>query len=162
MHIRPSTPADLPRLMAIYNKARDFMAANGNPGQWINGYPQQTQIAQDIAQGHSYVCEADGQIHGVFYFAIEADPSYASIEGQWLNDLPYGVIHRIAVDSPQRGLSLMCLDWCFQQIPNLRVDTHRDNGPMQKVLHKNGFMACGVIRLASSGDERLAFQKTAP
>lgn len=162
MQIRPSTPADLPRLMAIYNNARDFMAANGNPGQWINGYPQESQIAQDIAQGHSYVCEADGQIHGVFYFAIEADPSYATIEGQWLNDLPYGVIHRIAVDSPQRRLSLMCLDWCFQQISNLRVDTHRDNVPMQKVLHKNGFVACGVIRLASSGDERLAFQKTAP
>jgi RimJ/RimL family protein N-acetyltransferase len=42
--------------------------------------------------------------------------------------------------------------------PNLKIDTHRDNIPMQKVLKRNGFSECGIIYI-ENGDERIAFQK---
>ena len=41
---------------------------------------------------------------------------------------------------------------------SIRVDTHRDNLPMQRMLQKNGFIYCGIIYLAD-GKERFAFEK---
>ena len=51
-----------------------------------------------------------------------------------------------------------CFNKCFEMFQNLRIDTHRDNIPMQKVLKRNGFEYCGIIYL-ENGDERLAYQK---
>lgn len=53
---------------------------------------------------------------------------------------------------------MICLQNCYEQIPNLRADTHRDNHILQYILKKHGFKYCGIILLAN-GDERLAFQK---
>lgn len=39
----------------------------------------------------------------------------------------------------------------------LRVDTHKDNVPMQKLIRRCGFVFCGIIHLSRSGDERVAF-----
>ena len=41
---------------------------------------------------------------------------------------------------------------------SIRIDTHRDNIPMQKMLNKNGFIYCGIIYLLD-GKERFAFEK---
>jgi RimJ/RimL family protein N-acetyltransferase len=159
MLIRPSKMADVEAIVAIYDRAREFMTASGNGGQWINGYPQRSLVQQDIEQGHSYVCCEGDEILAVFYFAIEAEPNYAEIyEGQWKNDETYGVVHRIAVSGRQKGVAAVCLDWCFQQISNLRIDTHKDNLAMQKVLKNLDYQYCGIIHLAD-GAERLAYQK---
>lgn len=160
MQIQKSTQAELATILAIYAQARQFMAESGNPGQWVQGYPQRERVQQDIQAGHSYVALTEAGIVAVFYFAIESEPTYASIsEGQWLNDQPYGVVHRIASASRQRGLAAACLNWCFAQHPNIRIDTHRDNLPMRRLLQKLDYQYCGVIRLAD-GAERLAFQKS--
>lgn len=34
MEIRRTTVEDLPRLLALYARARQFMADHGNPNQW--------------------------------------------------------------------------------------------------------------------------------
>ena len=44
-------------------------------------------------------------------------------------------------------------------IKSIRIDTHKDNIPMQRALAKHGFIKCGIIHLAN-GDERIAFQKS--
>ena len=88
------------------------------------------------------------------------DPTYHRIDfGSWKSDAPYAVIHRIAVKHHGKGIIDFCFNECFRLQGNLRIDTHRDNIPMQKCLIRNGFEYCGVIYLAN-GDERLAYQKT--
>ena len=79
-------------------------------------------------------------------------------ENGWKDTLPYGVIHRLASTEHSKGVANACLQWCYEQIPNLRADTHRDNHILQYILKKHGFKYCGIILLAN-GDERLAFQK---
>lgn len=159
MFIRKSEASDIEAIVAIYHRARDFMAASGNREQWVNAYPQRELIQQDIQQGHSYVCCAGEEVLAVFYFAIEAELNYANIyEGHWLNDEAYGVVHRIAASGRQKGMAAWCLAWCFQQISNIRIDTHKANLPMQKVLQKLDYAYCGIIHLAD-GSERLAYQK---
>ena len=148
----------LPRILEIYEKARAFMAESGNPDQWGTGYPPEEMIRQDIRDGKSYVNLEGDHIRAVFYFAVEADPTYGYIEGSWLNDAPYGVIHRIAVDGSGRGVAAECFAFAAQHCENIRIDTHEKNIPMQRCLTKNGFTRCGTIYL-EDGDPRIAYQK---
>ena len=159
MLIRKTTHADVETAAAIYDNARKFMRESGNLNQWSAEYPNAQSILEDIENGGSYVCEDGGEIIGIFYFAIGNDPTYDKIYGgQWKADGEYAVIHRIAVKHHGRGIADFIYSHCFGIHPNLRIDTHRDNAPMQRSLKKNGFEYCGIIYLAN-GDERLAFQK---
>lgn len=160
MKIRHATSADLPTIISIYDRARAYMREQGNATQWNGGYPQESILREDIAQEKLYACVEADEILAVFYYAYEDDPTYLKIyEGNWLNSHPYGVLHRIAVNSKGRGVADFCYDYCLSQCKNLKIDTHRDNLPMQKSLAKNGFSYCGIIYLAS-GDERWAYQKS--
>ena len=157
--IRTATLADLPQILHIYAQARDFMRRTGNPNQWRDSHPAESILRSDIEQQQLYVWDENGQIQAVFAYIPGIDPTYLRIDGgQWLNDEPYGVIHRIAVAQQGQGLIARIFDWAMQQCPDLRIDTHRDNKPMQRSLQKYGFQYCGIIYL-ESGDERLAFHK---
>lgn len=160
MNIRKATPEEIDILMNIYTLAKAFMQKTGNGNQWIDGYPSQELIMKGIEDGHCYVCLDDGnEIVATFYFMIGIDPNYATIyNGQWLNDEPYGVIHRLASTGKVKGVSTYCLQWCFEQCKNIRVDTHKDNLVMQNALKRNGYIYCGIIHV-QNGTERLAFQK---
>lgn len=161
MLIREAVRGDLPRLMKIYVYARRFMASTGNAHQWIDGYPSETLIRQEIEAGHCHVCLGqEGQVAGVFCFIEGEDPNYARIEdGAWLNDRPYGTIHRLAASGEEKGVADACFRWCMERCPNLRADTHRDNRILQHILCKYGFTYCGVIYVAN-GTPRLAFQRS--
>lgn len=159
--IRPTTHTDLPEVMEIYAIARDFMCRSGNASQWTDDYPSVQYIAEEIDAGHSFVCEnQDRELVGTFCFIIGDEPTYGKIyEGEWLNRDLYGTIHRIASAGKEKGVAEACFRWCFTRCPNIRVDTHRDNRVMQRILEKLGFTYCGIIYV-SNGTERLAYQKT--
>lgn len=160
MYIRKASPAELPAVQQIFQRAREYMRANGNLRQWTNGYPQEEVILQDLNAGVCHVCEEAGQILGVFSYFSGPDPTYGHIEdGAWPDDRPYGVIHRIAVTAHRKGVASFCYAWALSQCPVLRIDTHEDNIPMQNSLQKNGFTRCGIIYLAN-GDPRIAFHKS--
>ena len=102
MEIRKATEQDLGRIMELYACARRFMAEHGNPNQWgPTNWPPEALIRQDIARGNSYVCVSGGRVAGTFFFTFGRDiePTYRNITGgKWLDDSPYGVVHRIAGD----------------------------------------------------------------
>lgn len=159
MTIRKTRMDDLARVQEIYAGAREYMAKSGNPTQWGAHKPPVDQVIRDINAGKSYVCEKDGEIIAVFYFAVEEDETYQVIyDGAWLNDAPYGVLHRVAVSSQEKGIGSFCVKWAFAQCKNLRIDTHENNIAMRKMLEKNGFTYCGKITI-QDGTERIAFQK---
>lgn len=64
MEIRHTKPADMDAVLALYDAARCFMAENGNPDQWVNGYPGADQLSLDMASGGSYVCVDGSAIVG--------------------------------------------------------------------------------------------------
>lgn len=159
MKIRKAKVQDLDRVMAIIDIARGLMRASGNTIQWTNGYPSREYILSTIDIGENYVCIEDDIVVATFCFSLERDPNYTVIEdGQWLNDEPYGVVHRLASNCKVKGVATHCLQWCFEQCHNIRVDTHETNIPMQKVLKKLGYTRCGIIYV-SDGTARVAFQK---
>jgi hypothetical protein len=160
MQIRRSRLTELDAIMRLYSIAKQFMNETGNPNQWIDGYPGEKVISSDILSGNSYVCtDNEGEIIGVFYFAIENDPTYTQIyDGAWLNDKSYGVIHRLASAGKTKGIANQCLTWCYDQCQSMRADTHAENKVMQHLLLKNGYTQCGTI-IVKNGSKRLAFQK---
>lgn len=162
MNIRLANSADLDIILQIYADARSFMKESGNPNQWGTVNPPISRTIEDFETNKLHVVCEDEEILGVFFFDIADDPTYSIIyNGSWLNDKPYGVIHRIAVSNNARGKGVagFCFNYAFEKCQNLKIDTHKDNLPMQKSLAKNGFVKCGIIHLAN-GDERIAFQKT--
>ena len=162
MNIRKANYKDLEEIRLIYQSARKFMSDNGNPNQWGNNNPPLSRTEEDLRENNLYVVEDCKDILAVFFYKYGDDPTYKIIyQGSWLNNSPYGVIHRIAVSDKARGKGIagICFDFAYNQCKNLKIDTHKDNIPMQRALAKHGFKQCGIIHLVN-GDERIAFQKT--
>lgn len=160
MEIRKTELNDLETVLALYAAAREFMHTHGNPHQWVNGYPQRELIIREIEHSNSFVCTDGGEIAAVFSLILGEEPTYREIyDGAWLNDAPYGTVHRICVAKRGGGVGAFCLQWCLDRCGSIRIDTHRDNKPMQALLKKCGFTYCGWITIAD-GSERVAFQKT--
>lgn len=162
MQIRNVTTGDLSQIRKIYNAAKAYMDSSGNPNQWPVGYPPEEYLRQDIELGRLFVCEEDNVLHGVFLFAVMDDPTYHYIDGAWINEEPYGVIHRIASDGVKKGVFKTVLAFCKtklaeQNITNLRIDTHADNKTMQHLVETYGFGYCGTIYL-ENGSPRRAYQ----
>lgn len=159
--IRPACPGDLPALAEIYRKARAFMAATGNPDQWGATHPPRSALEADIRAGQLYVVCRAGAPCGAFALVPGPDPAYAVIEqGHWRSGAPYATIHRLAADGSAHGVFAAVLDFCTARSPHLRIDTHRDNRIMQKLVTRAGFAYCGIIYVQDgcAPSPRLAYE----
>lgn len=162
MEIRHTAKEDITQIMEIYEYARRFMAEHGNPSQWgPTNWPPEELIRLDIKEGNSYVCVHDGKIAGTFFFdqGEDIEPAYREVEnGAWLEDGPYGVVHRLAGNGTVKGIGSFCIKWAYRQCGHLRMDTHGDNYVMQNLLKKCGFVHCGTVYVAEDHYPRLAYE----
>ena len=159
--IRKAILTDMPIVLSIIQHGREKMIASGNSHQWGKLHPSDEQIKMDIEKENSYLVLSDeGSPIATFAFIEGVDSTYLEIEGKgWLNNEHYGTIHRIASVPNVHGILSIVIEYCFQKVKNIRIDTHEDNFIMRKGLQKLGFTYCGVIHL-ENGEPRLAFQKT--
>ena len=159
--VRRAEDRDFPGILALYAGARAFMAASGNPDQWGRSDPPRAVLQQDLQGGNLYVITENGRLHGVFMFRIFEDPTYRVIaQGSWHRPGPYGVIHRVAGDG-SGGILKAAVAYGEQFADYLRIDTHRQNLPMQRAILSRGFSYCGVI-FTARGDPRLAYDRYQP
>ena len=158
--IRHATMDDLPTILSLRDQAREIMRSYGNTYQWPDGYPRDDMFRKDIELGGSYVMANEtGAIVGTFALLPSPEVTYNVIyDGQWLDNEPYHVIHRIASTPDSHGVLDAVLDFSESQVSNIRIDTHEANIIMRKGLEKHGYKYCGIIHLLD-GNERLAFQK---
>ncbi|MBQ1306951.1 MAG: N-acetyltransferase [Erysipelotrichaceae bacterium] len=158
LEVRKTAVEDLDEVEKIFIHARKQMAVNGNPTQWGNDRPSMELVKKDIAEGNSYVVLNDGRITATFAYIIGIEPTYLDIDGAWLNEEPYGTIHRIASLNEVKGIFDFVIDYVSGFHMDIRIDTHRDNRRMLHLIEKNGFERCGII-IVDDGTERIAFQK---
>lgn len=165
MQFRKSIKSDIDEIMKIIKQAQNYFKENGID-QWQNNYPSTDTINNDIDNGVSYVLLKDDKIVGTTVISFDGESTYNSIyDGRWLSDEEYAVIHRIAVNNDYKGMSLSSKiieyaeEICRERnVISIKVDTHKDNISMQKLLEKNNFKYCGKITLVD-GAERIAFEK---
>lgn len=158
LEIRKSTYDDLDRIAEIFTYARKQMALNGNPSQWKNDRPSMELVKKDIDVSNSYVVLNEGKIVATFAFIVGVEPTYLDIDGKWLDDDPYGTIHRIASDGSVKGVFDQVIDYVSKRGVDIRIDTHKDNKIMRHLIEKNDFVYCGII-IVDDGTPRLAYQK---
>lgn len=157
--IRLADKNDIIEILEIYDKARAYMRESGNPNQWRSTYPGNDVVSNDILAGDLYVIEEKDRLDGVFMLAKGPDPTYLIIDGNWINDDDYYVIHRVASAGNRKGILFECVNFALERSNNIRIDTHEDNKTMQHQLEKAGFVRCGIIKLAN-GDSRIAYHLT--
>lgn len=157
--IRKANINDLPVMLNVYEKARQFMKENGNESQWglpSQGkelWPSETSIIEKMNREYQYVCEVEiagkKEIAATFAFTDGIDePAYSSIyEGKWPDDgtEKYGVIHCFASSGIAKGAATFCLNWALSLCGYMKIDTHPNNKPMRSLLEKLGFQYCGKI-----------------
>ncbi len=156
MKIRLATAQDIPEMRQVFDIAREYQLERGII-QWAEGYPSEELILDDIARKAAYVAfnEAD-ELVGVISVFTDPDPTYAEIEGEWLNDAPYATVHRIASNGKEKGVGQKLLRWVQKNHANVRIDTHEDNQPMKHILNKLGYKYTGVIYI-ENGEARDAY-----
>ena len=95
---------------------------------------------------------------------FDKEPAYEDIEGEWLTNGNYGVVHRVAVSKLAKGKGIatklfkniegLCLE---KNIHSIKVDTNFDNVPMLKILERLEYTYCGEVYFR--GAARKAFEK---
>ncbi len=84
LSVRAACEADMPSINEIFNNARAFMAAQGNP-QWQDGFPDNNFLRAALAGGNLRVVCCGGRIAAV-YSVFYDDADYNDIDGYWLTD----------------------------------------------------------------------------
>lgn len=161
LHI--ATEDDLPFIWKIIQKAILRRKKDGST-QWQDGYPNIETIKDDINNRVGFIAKIDENL--VAYAVIDSriEPEYEKIEGKWLSENPYLVIHRVAIDEQYIGQGIATK--IFAEIENMardrniksiKVDTNFDNIGMLKILEKLNYTYCGEVHFR--GSARQAFEK---
>lgn len=165
---RQAQSCEADRIMQIIRQAQARMNVAGSR-QWQDGYPAPGHISADIGRNCGYIlCKPDteGPLAVIAYGAVvfDGEPAYDSIDGQWLTDEAYVLVHRMAVAAEEQGRGvatefLQRVEALARErgVRSFRIDTNFDNRTMLGLLERTGFTYCGKVAYRSG--ERLAYEK---
>lgn len=137
---------------------------NDGSRQWQDGYPNSDKVENDIKNNYGFVFTSEKQILGYAAIIFDVEPAYENIEGKWLSEGKYVVVHRVAVSDEFAGNGVATQ--IFKEIEktaianevfSIKVDTNFDNIPMLKILEKLDYTYCGEVYFR--GSARKAFEK---
>lgn len=139
MKIRLAKEEDLNEILNIYSYARSFMASTGNPLQWGGQHhPNFAFVKAHIIDGTLYVVYDDASILGVFVFAYGPDQTYNQIEGEWLNDEEYAVVHALAHREGTKGIFKTVIHFAKAKCKNIRIDKFEPHTHLFRLFPKLG------------------------
>ncbi|PJJ66857.1 GNAT family N-acetyltransferase [Chryseobacterium geocarposphaerae] len=161
--LRKAEIEDRDIIWSILQQAIERRRQDGST-QWQQGYPNLDTVESDIEKGFGYVLTVDGEIAVYSALILNDEPAYSTIEGAWLSNGEFVVVHRVAVDEKFAGEGMVkkLFDHIEEftksnGIQSVKVDTNFDNIAMLKILEGKGYSYCGEVCLA--GGMRKAFEK---
>ena len=161
--LRKAEPNDQETIWEILQQAI-LRRKNDGSSQWQDGYPNSDTVRTDIENEFGYLLEIDGEIAAYSALIFNNEPAYENIEGKWLSDDDFFVVHRVAVSDQFLGkgiatkLFLVIENFAKQkQVFSIKVDTNFDNLAMLKILKKLNYTYCGEVYFR--GSARKAFEK---
>lgn len=163
LKLRKAQPSDAQKIWEILQQAIEKRRLDGSL-QWQDGYPNPETVKADIEKGAGFVLENGMETVAYSALIFNDEPAYSSIEGKWLSDRDFLVVHRVAVSESFRGKGVikemfrLFEDHAVQnRVLSIKVDTNFDNTPMLAILEKLGYSYCGKVYVRSG--ERMAFEK---
>ena len=161
---RPAYNKDFEACWNVIDSARKIMVASGRH-QWTSDYPSTQDIRNDIENGNAFVLTVDDEVAVYGAVMLNGEPQYDFINGNWITNGDYYVIHRFATlpKYQSEGLARIFINTVnslceVEKVPSIKVDTNYDNMPMIKLLSSMGFCICGQINYGNRG-MRFAFEK---
>ena len=140
----------------LHQRAQGFV-------QWVDGFPNIDVVAEDIRLQRGYFLVEDQIPIGYMCIDFNGEPVYDDLEGKWITDQKYVVVHRMAIGDAGRGRGMahevfrLVKELCIpRDVFSIRIDTHEANKKMQHVLAREGFAYCGMV--SYEGDPRLAYE----
>lgn len=158
--------ADLTDQARIWEILQDAISRRKQDGsdQWQDGYPNPDVVRSDIERGAGHVLTAGGNVIAYCAILINDEPAYANIEGKWLTDADFVVVHRVAVSKGYSGKGLAKKILAFiedfavsNNIYSVKADTNFDNPAMMKTFENMGYVYCGEVYFR--GSARRAYEK---
>lgn len=163
MILRSANANDAEKIWLILQDAIAQRKADGSE-QWQDGYPNPETINYDIEKNYGYVLIENENIIAYAAVIFDGEPAYKNIEGEWLTNGSYVVVHRVAVAKEAKGKGIATILMkeietlaLSQNIYSIKVDTNFDNIPMLKIMDKLGYTYCGEVYFR--GGARKAFEK---
>ncbi|MFC7345196.1 GNAT family N-acetyltransferase [Chryseobacterium zhengzhouense] len=163
IHFRKAETSDINAVWEIIQQSIERRRKDGSQ-QWQNGYPNLQTVESDVEKGFGHVLTVDGEVAVFVALIFNDEPAYSSIEGAWLTNGEFVVVHRVAVSEnfAGQGLAKKLFDYIedftkSQNVLSIKVDTNYDNLAMLKILESKGYTYCGEVFLA--GGVRKAFEK---
>ena len=165
MHLqfRKATLQEIPQIWEILQKAIQRRKEDGS-NQWQDGYPNPEVIKVDIEKEAGFALTEGENLVGYCAVLINDEPAYAGIEGNWLTNEDFMVVHRIAIaqDYLGKGLAKELMKFVEEfaiknNIYSVKADTNFDNLAMMKSFEKAGYVYCGEVFFR--GSARRAYEK---
>ena len=166
-YYRVATLKDLEQVMEAVEHSREVLRLQGN-GQWQDGYPNRDDFINDINNQRLFVIFDQNNPDNVIALCAltyREEDYHHLYEGAWLTDLPYMVMHRVAIKEKYQGrgygklLFKLFEDQAkLEGYRSLRVDTHEGNAIMRHLIAQAGFSYCGKAILTPDKD-RMVFEK---
>lgn len=160
---RKANLLEAPKIWDILQDAILRRKVDGS-NQWQDGYPNPEIIKLDIEKGIGYVLLENNIVIGYCAVLMNDEPEYGNIQGKWITDTDFVVVHRIAIAQSHLGknLSKKIIDYIEafalnHHIKSIKVDTNHDNFAMMKIFEKAGFVFCGIVHFR--GSPRRAYEK---
>ena len=151
MILRKANFAEIPAIWEILQQAIEQRRQDGSE-QWQNGYPNEQTVYDDISSRYGYVVTKNDVIIAYAAVIFGKEPAYEEINGKWLSNGNYVVVHRVATAESVKGQGVATQ--LFQMLEelaielhvfSLKADTNFDNIPMLKILDRLGYTYCGEV-----------------
>ena len=163
MILRKATFSEKDIIWEILQQAIEQRKQDGSE-QWQNGYPNEETVLDDITNGFGYVLVEQDSVIAYAAIIFGKEPAYEDIDGKWLTNQDYVVVHRVATSNAVKGRGVATHLFILieelsstQNVFSIKVDTNFDNIPMMRILGKLNYTYCGEIFFG--GAPRRAYEK---
>lgn len=160
---RLAKETDIDICLRFIDDAREHQREQGFI-QWTDKSPCIDNIIEDISNRCGYLITDNDIPFGYVCISFSGETAYDSLEGNWLSDCPYAIIHRLAFGKIGRGkgaskeVFIFASKLCHANgVYSLRIDTHENNRKMRHIIEREGFTYCGTVYY--NGSPRMAYEK---
>lgn len=165
LQFRKAADTDIERIWEIIGQAKEQMRRL-NSKQWDDNYPALEIIMQDIKYSNGYVFCRKNRVIAYGVISFDGEPVYNDINGKWANNLPYMIVHRLAIadEMKRQGIAKRFMQKAEEVsrrkgIYSFRVDTNFDNEYMLRLIDTLGFEYTGEVYYRGN-NTRKAFEKS--
>ena len=160
--LRGATMSDADTVFRMIEEAKAFFKER-NIDMWQRGYPQFSDIIEDITSQNAYVCTDGDKVAGYIFVTFCEEDFHSTLDGRWEDDNP-AVFHRIVVDQEYKHCGLgTTMIFFVEEIAkekgytSMRTETDVTNVPMTTLLAKLGYKMKGPLIFKDF--EKLGFEK---